>query len=95
MATTRLFSRAELDELELPWTHVDAWVVNEGRWSVDKAVVFEFEGIFWQVEAAFPATEMQEGQDPWNDQETVAATLVEKREVAIECWMPVETDAAH
>lgn len=89
MTITREFTRDELDELELPWAYVDAEVIDERRWSIVKEVIFEFENKFWMIVADFPATEMQEGQDPWNDEDSVTATQVEKREVTVEKWVAV------
>lgn len=90
MPNTRDFTPDELDEMDVnPWNCVATWVVDERRWSIDKAVVFEHEGSFWQVIYSDPATEMQEGQDVWDDQSTVTATQVEKHEVTVERWMPV------
>lgn len=90
MSITREFTREELDELELPWAFIDSEVIDERRWSIVKEIIFEFEGKFWMVVADIPATELQEGNDPWNYANVVTATQVEKREVTVERWVPVD-----
>jgi hypothetical protein len=92
--TTRDFTVGDLEEMDLPWTNLGSEVVSEHRWYTRKTAVFEHEGAFWQVEYMDPASELQEGQDLWDNGDdedaVVTATQVEKRPVTVERWFPVQ-----
>lgn len=94
--TERDFTVGELEELGLPWENLASEVVSEHRWYTRKTAVFEHDGAFWQVEFMDPASELQEGQETWDGQDSdgddtvVKATQVEKRPVTVERWFPIE-----
>jgi len=84
----RTFTREELEALDLPWGGLHDEEVEKHRWYTLRTVVFEADGTFWSVDYADPATEMQEGMDPWFDEDTVTATEVHKVQRVTEQWVP-------
>ena len=86
----RVFTREELDALDLPWKNIHSEEVNQHRWYTTRTAVFECDGKTWEVMYCDPATEMQEGIDAWGEEDTVTATEVHKVPVMVERWVPVE-----
>lgn len=86
----RIFTREELDDLELPYSSETQNFVESRRWYDIFEIIFEFEDKFYSVLANFPATEMQEDIDPWDDRATVIGHEVEYKEVKTWKWVPVE-----
>lgn len=89
---TRTFTRDELDELNVAWggkhnVHVEQ--VDEGRWQVHYSVVFRApdDGRLWEVGFQRGATEMQEC-DRWYDEQEITATEVEPYVVEVTKYRP-------
>lgn len=81
---TRNFTRAELEQLGLPYEGYDCKILanemyDKSRWAIEYELVFRLpeqpEDEAWRVYYWKGATEYQE-QDVWNDASTVTATLV-------------------
>ena len=84
------FTRDQLDELDLPDNLSDTEVIDEGRWSLTKTGIADFNGRHYRFEFEEPATEMQEGLDPWNDADQVEAVEVRQEQVVVTKWIPVD-----
>ncbi len=106
MALVRSFTRQELDALGLPGAlPKDRVLLNEitttTRWSEVWRLVFRApdDEQAYEIYYERPSTEYQEGLDPWNDEATVEATLVEQRTIFRSEWRPagspVQKDEAH
>lgn len=53
---------------EIMWTtHISKRTGDKHRWHTDEWFVFEQDGKFYEFLYMEPATEMQEGQDVWED----------------------------
>jgi hypothetical protein len=96
MSLTRTFTRQELEALGLPtYLPKDRILLDEffeeHRWSVTNRLVFRSpdDDQVYEIFYETPATEEQEGIDPWDDDPTVDATLVEQRVVFRQDWRPV------
>lgn len=77
-------------ELDLPFSAIEDNVIGNSRWSIYHEIVFQDrDGKFYQTCYSVGATEYQE-EGPWDDEPVVVCTQVEKREVVVEKWMPVE-----
>lgn len=85
--TKRTFTVDELEEMDLPYSSIEEWPGEEHRWWVQKFFVFEHEGKFWRAWYADPATELQEGQDIWDDKTEIDAIEVVQREVLVRRWV--------
>jgi hypothetical protein len=92
----RNFSRELLEEWGLPLKnreiilHDEPW--DELRWCIVHRLIFRApdDGKTYEVYWERPATEMQEGLDPWNDEKAVMGTHVEQVEVVDLQWRPVQ-----
>ena len=72
------------------WTLLEDRVTNNDRWSIyHEAVAKDKDGKCWMFNYSEGATEMQ-CQSPFEYEEEVEFTEVEKRLVAVEKWMPVD-----
>ena len=90
MSKQRVFDRDFLrDELDLPGQCIDEEIVRHSRWRVHYRGVFAHEGKHYMVNWSVGATEMQD-EAPWEYQPQVTATEVEKRQVLMDKWVPVE-----
>lgn len=93
MATiTRNFTVEELEEeYDLPWGAIYEETVDKRRWySVLELVFLADDGKHYMVDYMDPATEMQDGQDRWEDSRGyVEATQVEPVEVTTIAWEAV------
>ena len=90
---TRKFTVEELEEVyDLPYDAVYEDTVDKRRWySVMELVFLADDGKHYMVDYMDPATEMQEGQERWDEdsQGLVEAILVEPKEVTTIEWRPV------
>jgi len=93
MATvTRNFTVEELEEdYDLPYGAVYEETIDKRRWYSVLELVFKADDDkYYMVDYMDPATEMQEGQDRWDDYSGhVEATLVEPIEVVTVKWQAV------
>lgn len=93
MATvTRNFTVEELEEkYDLPWNPIYEETVDKRRWySVLELVFLADDGKHYMVDYMDPATEMQDGQDRWEDSRGyVEAIQVEPIEVITVKWESV------
>ena len=78
-----------VESLGLPYSAIEDSVIDTSRWSVYHEIVFEYEGKFYRAFYSVGATEMQD-ERPWEYDDTVICTQVEKKLVQVEKWMPVE-----
>jgi hypothetical protein len=83
---TRTFSVEQIEDMGLTW-RVDAPVVSteewdQHRWYTVRRVIFEFESQLWEIFYNDPATELQEGQDKF-DEDPVTAYQVEPFQVTV------------
>lgn len=87
---TRLFSRDELEDLDVPYKMVTEEITDQSRWYTYHTGVFrdpETE-LYYEIDWQEGSTEMQEC-DTWNDEDEVLATQVEYKEVLEWKWVPV------
>lgn len=91
MVATKYFSQDELEELGIPYDEVPGSVeiLDQRRWYNVKRGVFEIDGKHYAIKWNEPATELQEGQNIWNE-DPVLAVEVEEREVTVKKWVPVD-----
>lgn len=94
MSETRVFTVAELNELEVTYNSDESKVIsdniaNERRWSVTHKLIFQLKDQpkdeAWLVYYQKPATECQEC-DQWFDEKTVEAKLVRRKQKLVEVW---------
>lgn len=86
-----LFTREFLtDELYLPYNAIEDTIVENSRWSIHHKIIFEHDGKFYQTYYSVGATEMQY-ERPWEYEDKVKCTEVEKRKVMREEWVPVDS----
>lgn len=86
----KVFSKEYLtNELDLPWTAIHDKIIDTGRWSIYHEIVFEDGGKYYQTNYSVGATERQY-ERPWEDENEIKCTEVEKRKVEVEQWVPVE-----
>jgi hypothetical protein len=83
---TRTFSVEQIEEMGLTW-RVDAPVVSTEewdklRWATVRRVIFEYESKLWEIFYNEPATEMQEGQEAF-EEDPVTAYQVEPFQVTV------------
>jgi len=86
-----IFSREDLAELDIPASAVYTEYADEGRWAVIRWAVFAYAGQHWAVTYQLPATEEQEC-DLWFDEDEITATRVELRETTVMKWVEVDED---
>lgn len=81
-----------VNELDLPWTAVEDNIIDNSRWSIHHEIVFkDTDGKFYQTTYSVGATECQE-ERPWEYETVVKCTEVEKKQVMVERWMPVDSE---
>ena len=95
MALIRTFTRQQLTDLGLPDRLPPENVLldemfNEYRWEIEHRMIFRApdDNQIYEIYYRTPTTLEGEGEDPWNDQVTVEATLVEQRTVFTTEWRP-------
>ncbi len=87
------FSKALLQEKDLPWSALEDRVIETTRWSVIHEIVFEHEGKFYETSYSIGATEMQH-ERPWEFEKEVECTEVRKVQKLVEVWEPVPSETA-
>ena len=84
------FSKEYLtNELDLPWTALEDKIIDCSRWSIHHEIIFEDNGKYWKTWYSVGATEEQE-ERPWDYEDEVKCTEVEKKIVQVERWVEVE-----
>jgi len=78
---TRTFSVEQIEDMGLTW-RVDAPVVSTEewdklRWATVRRVIFEFESKLWEIFYNEPATEMQEGQEKFDEDPALRGVIVQ------------------
>lgn len=86
---TKNFDREYLEEIGLPYNALFQQDLEERRWGTMVRCVFQHEGKLWAVDWYRPATEMQEGQDDWDDQDPVPGYRVAPQPHITVSWEPV------
>ena len=83
-------TRAEACEMLYNWKQVHEEIIDHRRWVVCLETIFEDpeDGTLWRVFRDVGATECQE-MEPWEYEETVEVTQVEKRTVTTEAYVEV------
>ena len=80
------------DELDLPFTAVEDEIIDNSRWSIHHAIIFEHAGKFYRTCYSVGATECQD-ESPWEYEDEVDCTEVVQKEVTVTAWAPVEEAA--
>ncbi len=79
-----------VNELDLPYAAEEDHVVDNSRWSINHEIVFkDKDGKYYSTAYSVGATECQD-EGPWEYEDQVECTEVEKRQVMVEKWMPVD-----
>jgi hypothetical protein len=79
-----------LDELDLPGEAIEDRVIDTRRWSVDHEIIWKHpDGRFFRCWYSVGATECQD-EFPWQSDDSVECTQVEKKQVTREEWVPVQ-----
>lgn len=80
----------ELDEElpELPYECIWHRPIDKGRWEIHYEGVFEYLGKHYMIYWQRPATEMQEC-DPWYNEDEIECFEVELQEVTVKKWVIV------
>lgn len=79
-----------VNELDLPWTAEEDHIVDNGRWPIYHEIIFkDKDGKHYSTGYSVGATECQE-ERPWEYESHVECTEVEKRQVMVEKWVPVD-----
>lgn len=87
---TKTFSRDYLvDELDLPYNATYDEVTDNSRWSIFHDMVFKDNEKYYQTSYSVGATECQD-ERPWEYEDEIECVEVEKRQVLVEKWMPIE-----
>lgn len=87
---TKIFSKDYLvNTLDLPWSALEDKVIDTSRWSIEHEIVFEDDGKYYQTAYSVGATECQE-ERPWEYEDEIECTEVEKKMVMVEKWVAVE-----
>ena len=87
---TKTFSRDYLvDELDLPYNSIYDKVTDNSRWSIFHDMVFKDNEKYYQTSYSVGATECQD-ERPWEYEDEIECVEVEKRQVLVEKWMPIE-----
>jgi hypothetical protein len=98
MGKTRVFTKAEMDEREMPWscdggTIISDKVIGTSRWAISHEIVFRLddqpEGEAYVAGYRLAATEQQD-ERPWENESTITATVVRQVERLVKVWEPVE-----
>lgn len=86
MSATRVFTRDELEKLDVPWTHIHDETWDSTRWTEIRRCVFRTgDGKTYRVSYETGLTEFQ-NCDLWDDETEITAEEVELREVTITRW---------
>jgi hypothetical protein len=88
MIITRTFSAEEVADLDLPYSSIEDKIIDRTRWGVIYDSIFKFEDEFWRMTWEDGATESQD-YNSLDDEDTIIAVKVEKKEVTITKWVPV------
>lgn len=84
------FSKKYLtEELNLPLSALEDDIIDTSRWSINHEIIFEDNGKYWKTWYSVGATEEQE-ERPWDYEDEVKCTEVEKKIVQVERWVEVE-----
>ena len=87
MAITRIFTRDELEDLDVPFVCVDRELYSEHRWyDIFSGVFTDENGDHWRIEWLENSTEMQD-QDTWFDEDEITATKVVSLPVVVKKWV--------
>ena len=86
--TTRMFTKKELDDLDIPYKCIWKEILDTTRWSHISEGVFLFEDKHWLISWSEGATEKQ-FEEPFEYGGTFKATEVSLQEVLVKKWMPV------
>lgn len=89
MIKTKFSKDYLVNELDLPYSAAEEEIVDTSRWSIHYKIIFEDNGKYYQTYYSSGATECQD-ERPWEYDDEVDCTEVEKRQVMVEKWMPVE-----
>lgn len=92
MAIKRKFPKALLKEWDLPYEGaIEDEIEDTSRWSEHHRLVFKAEddGLLYETSYSRGLTEYQDEQ-PWEYETEITATQVEKREVLVYKYLPVE-----
>ena len=89
----KIFTKEYLTEdLELPYSAIEDRITRTRRWNAFHEIVFQDkDGKYWSTGYSCRLTEMQD-ERPWEYEYEIECTLVEKRLVQVERWVPVEGD---
>lgn len=89
---TRTFTRDELEELDVPHTHLHDELNDTGRWTEMRTCVFRApdDDKTYLVSYQKPLTEYQEC-DLWYDEDEITAMEVEEVIVAVTRWEPTRS----
>lgn len=92
--TTREFTVAELEALDVRYENRHQELIDQKRWTNVYTAVFEHEGVFWQVKFQEGATESQELSDAavWMHRDPVTAVEVATAPVITMVWLPTPDD---
>lgn len=82
----RIFTREELDDLDLPYSFEDTQFIQESRWYDLRLGVVAVDGVFYGIEYCDPKTEMQEDMDPWYDEPQVVGREVKRVPATTYVW---------
>lgn len=77
--------------MDLPESALEDKILENTRWSIIHEIIFEYEGKFYRTHYSIGATECQY-ETPWEYDNEVICTEVEKKPVVVEQWIPVEND---
>lgn len=92
MTIKREFPKALLKEWGLPYEGaIEDDITETSRWSEHHTIIFKAEddGLLYEAWYSKGLTEYQD-ESPWEYDETVTATRVEKRKVLVYKYLPVE-----
>ena len=86
----RLKSEVLLEELDLPYGKCEVYneIIDHTRWSVIHQIVFKYKDKYWRTNYSVGATESQD-EMPWEFDDYVTCTEVERREVTKTEWVAV------
>ena len=82
-----------VDELDLPTSAIEETIEGQTRWETHYSIVFEHpDGRFFQTSYSQGSTELQ-WSEVWEHEDAIACIQVEKKQVLVEKWVPVENEA--
>jgi len=93
--TTRTITRQQAEDWELSCAapgELHRETISRHRWYSVELVVFTAldDGLAYGFTCDVPATELQEGMDPWDDAEEIELTRFESYEAVVTLWRPCE-----